>query len=106
MDRPLTSQLALHKQTDDARWEALLATDESQSLLEKMADEALAEVQAGRVRPMIFTKPHDRDKRHATQQTPRVSGSPWGLRFDKRVYSPISNISPALRPPVSGKYIS
>ena len=32
----------------DARWDALLATDESQHLLERMADEAWAEVQEGR----------------------------------------------------------
>jgi hypothetical protein len=41
---------------DNARWDALLATDESQRLLEKMADEALAEIQAGRARPMTFTE--------------------------------------------------
>ncbi len=40
----------------DARWDALLATDESQRLLEKMADEAWAEIQAGLARPMIFTE--------------------------------------------------
>ncbi len=39
----------------NARWDALLATDESQRLLEKMADEALAEIQAGRTRPIAFT---------------------------------------------------
>ena len=32
---------------DDARWDALLATEESQRLLEKLADEALAEIEAG-----------------------------------------------------------
>jgi hypothetical protein len=41
---------------ENARWDALLATDESQRLLEKMADEALAEMQAGRARPMVFTE--------------------------------------------------
>jgi hypothetical protein len=40
----------------DARWDALLATDESQRLLEKLADEALADIQAGRARPMVFTE--------------------------------------------------
>jgi uncharacterized lipoprotein YmbA len=41
---------------ENSRWDALLATDESQRLLEKMADEALAEIQAGKARPMIFTE--------------------------------------------------
>jgi len=41
---------------DNARWDALLATEEAQRLLEKMADEALADMRAGRARPMIFTE--------------------------------------------------
>ena len=41
---------------ENARWDALLALDESQRLLEKMADEALAEIQARRARPMVFTE--------------------------------------------------
>ncbi len=41
---------------ENARWDTLLARDESQSLLEKMADEALAEIQAGNSKPMIFNK--------------------------------------------------
>jgi hypothetical protein len=41
---------------DDARWDALLATEESQRLLEKLADEALAEIEAGQARPMVFTE--------------------------------------------------
>lgn len=41
---------------ENARWDALLATDESQHLLEKMADEAWAEIQAGHARPMAFTE--------------------------------------------------
>lgn len=39
----------------DTRWDELLATDESQRLLEKMADEALADIHAGRARPIAFT---------------------------------------------------
>jgi len=42
--------------TENARWDTLLATDESQRLLEKMADEAWADIQAGRARPMVFTE--------------------------------------------------
>lgn len=38
---------------DDARWDALLATEESQRLLEKMADEALSEIEAGQARPIV-----------------------------------------------------
>jgi len=41
---------------ENAQWDALLATDESQRLLEKMADEALADIQAGHARPMVFTE--------------------------------------------------
>ncbi len=41
---------------EDARWDALMATDESQRLLEKMADEALAEIQEGHATPMTFTE--------------------------------------------------
>lgn len=41
---------------ENVRWDALLASDESQRLLKKMADEVLAETQAGNVRPMIFTE--------------------------------------------------
>jgi hypothetical protein len=40
----------------DAQWEALLATEESQKLLEKMADEAWAQIQAGQAKPMMFTE--------------------------------------------------
>jgi hypothetical protein len=40
---------------DNAKWDALFATEQSQQLLEKMADEALAEHRAGRTRPMKFT---------------------------------------------------
>jgi hypothetical protein len=34
-------------EADNARWDALLATDEAQALLENLADEALAEHRAG-----------------------------------------------------------
>ena len=42
-------------EADNARWDALLATNESQALLERLADEALAELRAGKTRPMAFT---------------------------------------------------
>jgi hypothetical protein len=41
-------------EADNARWDALLATDEAQDLLEKLADEALAEHRAGKTRSMAF----------------------------------------------------
>jgi hypothetical protein len=41
-------------ETDDAQWDALLATDEAQALLENLADEALAEYRAGKTKPMTF----------------------------------------------------
>ncbi len=41
-------------EADNARWDALLETDEAQALLEKLAEEALAEHRAGKTRPMAF----------------------------------------------------
>ena len=41
-------------EADNARWEALLATDEAQTLLEKLANDALTEHQAGKTKPMAF----------------------------------------------------
>lgn len=41
-------------EADNAHWDALLATDESQDLLEKLAEEALAERRAGKTKPMTF----------------------------------------------------
>lgn len=41
-------------EADNAQWDALLATGEAQALLEKLADEALAEHRAGKTRPMVF----------------------------------------------------
>ena len=40
---------------EDARWEALLARDDSQRLLERMADEALTQINAGQATPIVFT---------------------------------------------------
>jgi hypothetical protein len=42
-------------EADNARWDALLATDEAQDLLGKLADEALAEHRAGKTKPMAFS---------------------------------------------------
>lgn len=44
----------LEIEADNARWDALLATDEAQALLEKLAGEALAEHRAGKTRPLAF----------------------------------------------------
>lgn len=41
---------------ENAEWDALLATEESQALLEKLADEALAEHRAGRSQKLVFTQ--------------------------------------------------
>jgi hypothetical protein len=41
-------------EADNAQWDALLATDEAQTLLEKLANEALAEHRAGKTKPMTF----------------------------------------------------
>jgi hypothetical protein len=42
-------------EADNARWDALLETDEAQALLENLADEALAEHRAGKTKPMAFS---------------------------------------------------
>ncbi len=41
---------------ENARWDMLLATDDSQRLLERLADEAIADIQAGCAKPIVFTK--------------------------------------------------
>ena len=47
------------RQAQDAdgndKWDELLASDEGQGLLEKMADEAVSAIAAGRANPMRFT---------------------------------------------------
>jgi hypothetical protein len=40
----------------DARWDALLASDDSQRLLERMADEVEAQIAAGQAQAMVFTQ--------------------------------------------------
>jgi len=56
----ILSEELTHKQdmaeieADNACWDALLATDQAQTLLGKLADEALAEHQAGKTKPMAF----------------------------------------------------
>lgn len=41
-------------ETDNARWDELMATDEAQTLLNKLAEEALIEHRAGKTKPMAF----------------------------------------------------
>jgi len=40
---------------ENNQWDVLIATDESQNLIEMMADEAVAGIQIGDARPMAFT---------------------------------------------------
>lgn len=51
----IKEEVAAQVEADNARWDTLLATDEAQSLLEKLADEALAEHRAGKTKPMAFS---------------------------------------------------
>lgn len=39
----------------DAHWEAIFASEEGQSALDQLADEALAAIRAGKAKPMVFT---------------------------------------------------
>lgn len=41
-------------EADNAAWDALMATDAAQAMLERRADEALAEYRAGKTQPMTF----------------------------------------------------
>jgi hypothetical protein len=41
-------------EAENARWDELLASEESQAWLEKMAEKARAEHRAGKSRPMVF----------------------------------------------------
>ncbi len=50
----MRAQSAGEIEADNARWDALVATDESQVLLEELADKALAEHQAGKTQAMTF----------------------------------------------------
>jgi hypothetical protein len=54
MDRPQDESINAIE-ADNARWDALFATDESQALLERLADEALADYRGGKTKPMAFT---------------------------------------------------
>lgn len=51
----IPEQAAIESEADDARWDALLATDEGQMLLDKLANEALAEHRAGKTKAMAFS---------------------------------------------------
>ncbi len=48
----LKGEDAAQVEADKERWDELLATDEAQLLLEKMANEALAEHRAGHTKPL------------------------------------------------------
>ena len=52
----IKQESVLEIDADNEKWDALMATDESQALLDKMADEALAEHRAGKTMPMAFNK--------------------------------------------------
>jgi len=42
-------------EADNDQWDTLLATDESQALLERLAQEALAEHRLAKTKPMLFS---------------------------------------------------
>lgn len=39
---------------NDVRWEAIFASEAGQTVLDKLADEALADIRAGKAKPMVF----------------------------------------------------
>ena len=48
-------EIAAEIEADNARWDKLLATDEAQTLLDNLADAALAEHKAGKTKSLAFT---------------------------------------------------
>lgn len=52
-ERLVQEEDAAEVKADNDRWDALLATDEAQTLLERLAEEALIEHQLGKTKPMI-----------------------------------------------------
>ena len=48
-------EAVLEMEADNERWDALMATDKAQALLEKMAGEALVEHRTGKTKPMAFS---------------------------------------------------
>ncbi len=53
-DAMFGEETAEEVEADNARWDALLDSDESQALLEKMASEALAAHRAGLTKPIMI----------------------------------------------------
>lgn len=51
-DQEALAALMLQEMEADRRWDELFARPESQTLLERMADEAIAEIKAGRARKL------------------------------------------------------
>ena len=53
-DELINEEEAAEIEADNTQWDVLLATDEAQTLLEKLAGEALAEHRVGKTRAMAF----------------------------------------------------
>ena len=53
-DELINEEEAAAIEADNTQWDVLLATDEAQNLLEKLAGEALAEHRVGKTRTMAF----------------------------------------------------
>jgi hypothetical protein len=57
LSEELAKEESLHTtEADNAQWDTLLETDASQDLLDKLAEEALAEHKAGQTKLMMFKK--------------------------------------------------
>ena len=54
-ERLIQEQDVAEIEADNDRWDALLATDEAQTLLERLAEEALTEHRLAKTKPMIFS---------------------------------------------------
>jgi hypothetical protein len=53
-DELLQEESMAEMEANNAQWDTLLETDEAQSLLEKLANEAFAEHRAGKTKKMAF----------------------------------------------------
>ena len=54
-ERLIQEEDAAEIEADNEQWDALLATDKSQKLLERLAEEALTEHRLAKTKPMLFS---------------------------------------------------
>ncbi len=53
-DELFQEEVAADIEADNERWDALLATEASQTMLAQLANEALSDYRAGKAKPIVF----------------------------------------------------